>query len=140
MIVKNIKDTLYYDLFHKYSYLNYPNHFNHFNVIKTFRNSYTESFEINDIKGIFSWNKTDNSLLISNIQLRDKDKNLLSETVEYKQEEDNLYTIKNNLMYVRSWRNTIKFIEKDMISPEIIKSIMEKNDNHIISCGCCKRK
>jgi len=63
-----------------------------------------------------------------------KDNTILTEFVEI-----NNNCIKNKMNITNFKDNIVKSVDKDYISPKLLKIIEEKNDIHIISCGCCKR-
>jgi hypothetical protein len=125
-----MKNTLIYNLFFC------KNTLQHFNVIKTFRSSYTERFNINGYEGFFMWHFNNfNNFNTTHLTLK-KNNNILTEHVEY---DINNILLKNIINIINFEEKNIISVNKSHISSKLIDILEEKNDNHIISCGCCKR-
>lgn len=123
-----MKNTLLYNFLNRTSK-------SHFEVIKTFRNSYTERFNINGYDGFFVWHMNNNYYNYETFLLSlKKDNTILTEFVEI-----NNNSIRNMMNISNIKENAVKYVNKEHISPKLIKTIEEKNDSHIISCACCKR-
>ena len=122
-----MKNTIFYEIFSK----SYPVH--HFNVINTFRNSYLERFRINGYDGFFSWYRQSENNEIYFTKLK-KGNFILTEIL--KKDNNNIL----NMIDIKNIEeNVIISVKKEVISSKLNESIKEKNDSHIISCGCCKR-
>jgi hypothetical protein len=120
----------------------------HFKAIKTFRNCYIETFKIDEITGYFSWNyKNNKENMILTLEKNNKflteityhdSYNSYNNSNSYIYSKINIYDIYDTNDY-NHHKNIHKNINKDHINPLIIKTLRDKNDSHIISCGCCKR-
>jgi hypothetical protein len=125
-----MKNTLVYNLFFSKNYRH------HFHVIKTFRPSYTERFHINGYEGFFMWHYYKSYEKEIYLLTLKKDNRVLTEFIDH-----NISNISiNNTLNITNFNeNDNKTVNKSDISQKLIKTIEEKNDSHIISCGCCKR-
>jgi hypothetical protein len=122
-----MKNTLLYNFLYKKSK-------SHFEIIKIFRYSYTERFNINGYDGFFMWHNNYHHETETFLLTLKKDDSVLTEFVEI-----NNNCIKNTMNITNFNDNIVKSVSKEHISPKLLKTIEEKNDIHIISCGCCKR-